>query len=85
MAVQLKNLTIDVLKEYLEGQSYITLLNPGGDLFQAGGLLIDVQSINVLVTIYNALKAPGQAKFNDVLQSEYKLARLLDSMWEMVK
>ena len=49
------------------------------------GILIDMQSINLLITIYDNLKSKNQAKFNSVLQDEYKFANLLDKMWGWVK
>lgn len=90
--VQLKSLTIDIIKDRVRQHSYVTVHNPGGDLFQAKdeegnktGLLIDVQSLNLLSKIYDALNDVNKAKFNSVLQDEYKFASLLNHMWECVK
>ena len=90
--VNIKDLTIEKIKEFVEGHSLMIIHNPGGDLFQAEnergekvGLLIDVQSLNVMATVYDHLKEKTKENFNDVLQDEYKLASLLDKMWSWVK
>ena len=91
MMILLKELTIDKLRERKKAKSYMVVSNPGGELFQGKqadgtkGILIDMQSINLLITIYDNLKSKNQAKFNSVLQDEYKFANLLDKMWGWVK
>ena len=84
--VEIKDLTIELICEFVEAHSLMYLINPGGELFQGeNGLLIDVQSLNLIKTIHDALKPSNQAKFNTLLQSEYKLASFLDDMWSMVQ
>lgn len=84
--INLKDLTINTLKEFKEKHSLMMLHNPGGELFQAeDGLCLDVQSINVLTVIYDNLSEKNQARFNDIIHSEYKFANILDKMWGWVK
>jgi len=89
--VNIKKLTIEKVKEFVKGHSLMIIHNPEGDLFQAEdergrkvGLLIDVQSLNCMATVYDNLKENNKGRFNDVLQDEYKLASLLDKMWSWV-
>ena len=91
--ILISELTIDDIKESLKNHDAILVHNPFGNLFQHAGsldgipkdcLLVDVQSLNAISMIYDYLKTENQAKFNTILQDEYKFARFLDSMWEMV-
>lgn len=86
--VQLKQLTIETIKDFVRQHSYMVVHNPGGELFQAEnengdktGLLVDVQSLSLLSQIYDNLNPTNQSRFNTVLQDEYKFANLLDKMW----
>lgn len=86
--VQLKQLTIETIKDFVRQRSYMVVHNPGGELFQAEnengdktGLLVDVQSLSLLSQIYDNLNPTNQSRFNTVLQDEYKFANLLDKMW----
>jgi len=84
--VQLKDLTIDRIKSFVSEHSLMILKNPNGELFQnESGLLIDVQSLNLMKTIYDKLSEKNQNTFNSVLQNEYKLARFIDGMWGLVR
>lgn len=90
--VPIKQLTIDFLKSAVKQHSCFCIENQGGNLFQhpeteeipENSLLVDVQSANVLCIVYNALSSKNQARFNSMLQNEYKLASLLDKMWDWV-
>lgn len=82
----LNELTINVLKEHQSQCQHIRVFNPGGDLFQhPNGLLIDMQSINLMCLIYDKLQPDNQSRFNSVLQDEYKFARFCDTMWKWVQ
>jgi hypothetical protein len=76
-------------QEFVSQHSMMIIDNEGGDLFpkdpEWGGFIIDVQSLNVLSVVYDALSEPNQAKFDSILQSEYKFANMLDKMWGWVK
>ena len=86
--VDITDLNIEQIKDFVSQQSCMTLHNPNGELFQGNedekGLFIDIQTLNGLVTIYNHLNKQNKNKFNEVLQSEYKLAHLLDKMWDVL-
>jgi len=90
--VELKNLSIDFIREMRDNKEAFQIHNPGGDLFQHEAseisdkdcLLVDMQSANVIMLIHDGLKPENQAKFNSVLQDEMKFASFLDHMWEMV-
>jgi hypothetical protein len=91
--VPLKELTIDHIKDSVRQKAAFCIRNEGGELFQhpegesgipENCLLLDIQSTNVLGLIYDALNPKNQARFNSVLQDEYKFANLLDKMWGMV-
>ncbi len=90
--VSIKQLTIDFLKSAVSQHTCFCIGNQGGELFQhpeteeipENSLLVDVQSANVMCIVYNALSDKNKANFNNVLQNEYKLASLLDKMWEWV-
>lgn len=86
--VDIKDLNIERIKDFVGQHSCMTLHNPNGELFQGNedekGLFIDVPTLNGLVTIYDNLNKQNKNKFNDVLQSEYKLAHLLDKMWDVL-
>lgn len=91
--VEIKNLTIEHFKQSVVNKQCFCIFNPGGELFQhpesCSGipedcLLIDIQSANVVCTIYDAVNPANQAKFNSMVQDEYKLANFLDKMWKMV-
>ncbi len=98
--VLFKDLHIDVFKDFLNRKSYMCLLNPGGDLFQFRptpqqlpedefkhhGLLIDMQSVNLICTIYDGLSQKNKDTFNNVIcKKEYKFASYLGKMWGWVK
>jgi len=90
--VTIKHLTIDFLKSAVKQHACFCIENQGGELFQhpeseevpENSLLVDVQSANVLCVIYNALNDKHKADFNNVLQNEYKLASLIEKMWDWV-
>lgn len=92
--VQIKQLTIDHFKKSVAEKACFCIFNPGGDLFQhpenynegipADCLLIDIQSANVVCTVYDAINPENKAKFNSMVQDEYKLANFLNKMWKMV-
>ena len=91
--IELKKLTIEIIQLMRDNYEAFQIHNPGGELFQheqsevsdKDCLLVDIQSANVIIKIYEALSDGGQLKFNSLLQDEYRLANFLDSMWEMVK
>ena len=85
--VNFKDLSITTFKNALEERQYICLKNPDGELFKAKkGLYIDIQSINLICTIYDALNSENKVKFNEVIcKDEYKLANFFEKMWGMVK
>ena len=74
-------LTIDVLNEHLNNHAYIEL--PENDFF-VEGLIIDVQSINALLTVYSALNESNKEKFEEWIKTSLGLARLLDKVWGWV-
>ena len=91
--IDLKNLTIDFIHDKRDHHECFAVHNPEGDLFQhpigvndipMNSLMIDMQSANVIVLIYDALKPDNKALFNSVLQDEYKFASFLDKMWKFV-
>ena len=89
--VNIKDLTIEKIREFVKGHSLMIIHNPGGDLFQAEdeegnkvGLLLDVQSLNLITKVFEAVSQKHKDRFNEFLQEEYKLASLLDKMWSWV-
>lgn len=99
MKVYLKELTIEKITECRNAGSYMVVLNPGGELFQGNpsqffgeneecepGIMIDLQSLNLIVKVHEALKPQSRVKFDEmILQREYNFASLLDKMWGWVK
>lgn len=77
-----KELTIDILKTHKEAHQYLQL-HKSENVFKEGQI-IDVQSLNVLIMIFDALSPERQKTFNDKLQDEYMLAKLLTKMWDLV-
>lgn len=91
--VQIKQLTIDHIKNSVIQRACFCVFNPGGDLFQHPAnengipencLLLNIQSSKAINLIYDALNLQNQNKFNAMLQDEYKFANFLDKMWDMV-
>ena len=90
--VELKNLSVDFIREMRDNKEAFQIHNPGGDLFQHAAsetsdkdcLLVDMQSANVMVLIYDALKPENQQRFNRFIHNEMNLANFIDHMWEMV-
>ena len=81
------DLNIELFKKYLNRRSMMILRNPGGELFRhPKGLLIDLQSINLICTIYDAINKDNKAKFDTIIcKDEYKFADYLDKMWAWIK
>ena len=74
-------ITIDLLNEHLNNHSYIEI--PENDFF-AEGLIIDVQTINALLTVYSALNESNKKKFEEMVKTSLTLARLLDKVWSWI-
>jgi hypothetical protein len=92
--IPIKSLTPEDLIYHCKEQSYLLIENNGGELFQheetedgvpANCLLVDLFSLSAIVKIYNALNEQNKVKFAILLHDEYKLARFLDSFWDMIK
>lgn len=90
--VELEFLNIDFIRAMRDERSAFQIHNPGGHVFQhpktvisdEDCLLVDIQSSNVIMLIYDAIKVENQTKFNGMLQNEMWLVNFLDTMWEMV-
>jgi len=90
--IEFKELSINKLKEQLTQHSAFYLKNTGGELFNAKnskdkvvGVLFDIMSINAICKIYDAINEKNKEKFNSILlKDEYKFARFLDTMWDLV-
>jgi len=80
LGIAVKDLTIDFLKS----ESCMFRIKPDDELFLEG-ILIDMQSRNLMCTIYDNLSDKNKARFNSVLQDKWKLAGMLDKMWSWVK
>lgn len=79
----IEELSIDVFKNLQKCKSLLTLAK-GTGIF-VNGLIVDMQSINLICTIYDNLSPINQEKFNDVLHDKYKIANFFDKMWSLVK
>lgn len=69
------------LSEHLNKRRYIKV--PENDFFEEG-LIIDVQTINALLTIYSALNESNRTKFGEMVKTSLNLATLLDTVWSWV-
>lgn len=80
VGIPVKDLTIDFLKS----SDNAFIIAPDEELF-IEGVMVDMQSRNLMCTIYDSLSAEHKAKFNSVLQDKWKLARFMGTMWDLVK
>ena len=84
--INLKDLTIAKIREFVSEHSFMCLRNPGGELFQCeDGLIVDVQSLSLLSLIYDTINEENKERFRKRLNNEYMLAQLFDKMWSWVK
>lgn len=91
--INIKDLSINYIRAMVKEHSCFYIHNPGGELFQhpesetapENCLCVDMQSANLICTLYDNLNEKNQSSFNSLLQDEFKLARFLDKMWSFVK
>jgi hypothetical protein len=77
-------LNYEKMKELQAGKS-MWAIAPEPEVF-VKGVLVDMQSTNLIVQILEAIKPENKEKFGSVIcQDSYKLANFLDKMWQMVK
>ena len=79
--MKLSKLNITVLKQHKANFSMLEI-DPEPEVF-THGLIIDMQSINLLCTIYDNLT--NKEKFDTIFSCPFKTANLLNKMWSFVK
>ena len=88
--VELKDLSLKKIQEFVNSHQAMRLINPGGELFQYTengtnmGILIDIQSLNLILKVYDAINEKNKENFHLFLNDEYKLASMMDKMWGWV-
>ena len=74
---------IDVLRRIVEGHSYETIEFPKG-----GKLMVDVQTANAVITVYDALKeGRSKAKFEEMVNSGNRadFIKTVNIVWKLIK
>ena len=82
MTIPIEDLTIEKVREHVEGHQHIEI---APNEFMPRGMIVDVQSLNVILTVYNHICIQNQSKFNSVLQNPLKFMALNEKMWGWVK
>ena len=88
--VELKDLSLKKIQEFVNSHQAMRLINPGGELFQYTengtnmGIFIDVQSLNLMLKVYDTINEKNKENFQSFLNDEYRLASMLDKMWSWV-
>jgi len=92
-----QNMTIQVLRDVVKNMAYVEHKFPDVDYTQTreeeirefggkiNGTVIDMQTANMMVTVYNALGKPQQEKFDRMLLTMRGFDKLVDFGWKQVK
>lgn len=93
-------MTIQVLRNIVKNKAYVEYKFPDVDYTQTReeieeeirefggkieGTMIDMQTANMMVTVYDALGKPQQEKFDRVMMTMRGFEKLVDFGWKQVK
>ncbi len=74
-------ITIEKMRDHLKRHTLIKI--PENDWF-AEGLIVDIQSINAFLTIYDALNDANKKKMAEMIKTSATFCQLADHIWEWV-